>query len=58
MLYLFNYIRVLLKIDKTVGEGAYAKVKLADVLPSKMARNADLADNADNDGNLKVFTCN
>ena len=32
------------RIEKTIGEGAYAKVKLAEVLPSKIARNEKLAD--------------
>ncbi|XP_045172121.2 uncharacterized protein LOC123534106 [Mercenaria mercenaria] len=41
-------------IGKTIGEGAYAKVKLAEVLPSKIARFPDMAEHADNEGNLKV----
>lgn len=42
------------KVEKTIGEGAYAKVKLAEVLPSKMARNPEMAEFADDDGILKV----
>ena len=41
-------------LDKTVGEGAYAKVKLAEVLPAKLARNQTLADIAEETGNLQV----
>lgn len=42
------------RIEKIIGEGAYAKVKLAEVLQSKLARNPDMAEQADYDGNLKV----
>lgn len=42
------------RIEKVIGEGAYAKVKLAEVLQSKLARNPSMAEQADYDGNLKV----
>lgn len=42
------------KVEKTIGEGAYAKVKLAEVMPSKMARIPEMADYADYEGTLKV----
>ena len=43
-------------VIKTIGAGAYAKVKLAEATPSKLARNPDLAEHADDDGNVKVRT--
>jgi ribosomal protein L22 len=42
------------RIEKTIGEGAYAKVKLAEVLPSKLARLPDMDSHIDHEGNLKV----
>lgn len=41
-------------VGNTIGEGAYAKVKLAEVIPSKMARMPDMTDFADYEGSLKV----
>lgn len=41
------------RLVKTLGEGAYAKVKLAEVMPSRLARNQILADLAD-DGEIQV----
>ena len=35
------------RIEKSVGEGAYAKVKSAEVLPAKLARNETLAELAE-----------
>ena len=35
------------RLEKTIGEGAYAKVKSAEVLPSKLARNETLAELAE-----------
>ena len=43
------------RLDKSIGEGAYAKVKLAEVLPAKLARNQTLADIAEETGNLQVI---
>ncbi|XP_060582113.1 serine/threonine-protein kinase MARK1-like isoform X2 [Ruditapes philippinarum] len=42
------------RIEKTIGEGAYAKVKLAEALPSKLARLPDMDSHIDHEGNLKV----
>lgn len=42
------------RVERTVGEGAYAKVKLAEVLTSKLARNLEMCEHVDNDGNCKV----
>lgn len=43
------------RIISDIGEGAYAKVKLAEVLPSKLARNQIMADAAEQSGELKVL---
>ncbi|KAL4224236.1 hypothetical protein ACF0H5_017689 [Mactra antiquata] len=42
------------RVEKTVGEGAYAKVKLAEVLTSKLARNPSMCEHVDTEGNFKV----
>lgn len=42
------------RLGKTIGEGAYAKVKLAEVLPAKLARNQTLADLAEETDCLQV----
>ena len=41
-------------VENTIGEGAYAKVKLAEVTPQKMLRIPDMAEYADYEGTLKV----
>ena len=43
------------KLEKSIGEGAYAKVKLAEVLPAKLARNQTLAEIAEETGVLQVI---
>ena len=35
------------RVEKSIGEGAYAKVKSAEVLPAKLARNQTLAELAE-----------
>nr|XP_022341133.1 sucrose non-fermenting protein kinase 1-like isoform X2 [Crassostrea virginica] len=42
------------RVVKSVGEGAYAKVKLAEVMASKIARNEALAELAENTSDVTV----
>ncbi|XP_069136547.1 serine/threonine-protein kinase MARK2-like [Argopecten irradians] len=42
------------RLTGTLGEGAYAKVKKAEVMPSKLARNQTMSDIAGESGKLEV----
>ncbi|KAJ8312732.1 hypothetical protein KUTeg_010105 [Tegillarca granosa] len=42
------------RLIRTLGEGAYAKVKLAEVMPSKLARNEAMSELAADTGELQV----
>lgn len=43
------------RLDGTIGEGAYAKVKLAHILAGKLARNPTMSDIVEESGELKVM---
>ncbi|OWF41153.1 serine/threonine-protein kinase MARK2-like [Mizuhopecten yessoensis] len=42
------------RLADILGEGAYAKVKKADIMPSKLARNQTMADIAGDSGQMEV----
>lgn len=42
------------RLDGTIGEGAYAKVKLAHILAGKLARNRNMSEIVEESGELKV----
>lgn len=42
------------RLTDTLGEGAYAKVRKADVMPSKLAKNQTMADIAGDSGEMQV----